>query len=100
MATISHVNFIKELIVEYSISDNLCQIKFGTFYSEVQPNLKGQLESAKIVSNETLTINQLISMSYKHFTPDQRNELSALLRANLTKKEVAKVLRNRRASYP
>ena len=64
----------------------------------MQRKLKGQLESAKIVSSEALTINQLISMSYKHFTSDQRNELSALLRASLKKKEVAKVLRKHRTS--
>ena len=69
-----------------------------TFWSEVQHELKGQLESAKIVREQTLTIDQLISMSYKHITPDQRNELSALLRANLEKKEIAKVLKKHRTS--
>jgi len=64
----------------------------------VQHELKGQLESAKIVREQTLTIDQLISMSYKHITPDQRNELSALLRANLEKKEIAKVLKKHRTS--
>jgi len=37
-------------------------------------------------------------MSYKHFTPDQRNELSALLRVSLKKKDIAKVLRKHRSS--
>ena len=64
----------------------------------MQHNLKGQLKSAKIVSVQTLTINQLISMSYKHFTSEQRNELSALLRASLKKKDIAKVLRKHRTS--
>ncbi len=64
----------------------------------MQHHEKGQLESAKIVSKETLTINQLISMSYKHFTPEQRNELSALLRVSLKKKEIAGVLEKHRSS--
>lgn len=64
----------------------------------MQHKLKGQLKSAKIVREQTLTINQLISMSYKHFTPDQRNELSALLRAKLKKKDIAKLLKKDRTS--
>jgi len=64
----------------------------------VQHKLKGQLILAKIVSSEALTINQLISMSYKHFTSDQRNELSVLLQANLKKKEIAHILKKHRAS--
>jgi len=74
------------------------QPSFPTFWSEVQHKLKGQLILAKIVSSKTLTINQLISMSYKHFTSDQRNELSVLLRVGLKKKEVAKILKKHRTS--
>ncbi len=80
------------------MNNNDCQMFVGAFCSEVQPNIKGQLKSAKIVSSQTLTINQLISMSYKHFTPEQRNELSALLRANLKKKDIARQLRKDRTS--
>jgi len=64
----------------------------------VQPNKKGQLISGKIVSKELLTINLINSMSYKHFTPEQRNELAALLRANLKKKKIAKILGKNRTS--
>ena len=64
----------------------------------MQQKLKGQLKSAKIVREQPLTINQLISMSYKHFTSDQRNELSALLQANLKKKDIARILKKNRTS--
>lgn len=37
-------------------------------------------------------------MSYKHITLDQRNELSALLRARVKKKEISKVLKKHRSS--
>lgn len=37
-------------------------------------------------------------MSYHHFTPDERNELSVLLRASLKQKDIAKILRKHRTS--
>jgi IS30 family transposase len=37
-------------------------------------------------------------MPYKHFTPDQRNELSALLRAKVKKKDIARQLKKDRTS--
>jgi IS30 family transposase len=52
---------------------------------------KGQLNSGKIVSESPLTI-LLNSMPYKHFTPEQRNELSILLRAKVKKKKIALLL--------
>lgn len=56
-------------------------------------NKKEQLRLGKIVSERSLTINNLInSMLHKHLTPEQRNELSALLRAKVKKKDVAKCL--------
>lgn len=64
----------------------------------MQHNRKGQLKSGKIVSKELLTINLINSMSHKHFTPEQRNELSALLRAKLKQKDIARQLRKNRTS--
>jgi len=62
-------------------------------------NKKEQLKSGKIVNESTLIINnQIISMLYKHFTLKQRNELSALLRAKIKKKNIAKLLRKDRTS--
>lgn len=55
-------------------------------------NKKERLRFGKIVSEPTLTINQINSMLHKHFTPEQRNELSALLRAKVKKKDIAKYL--------
>ncbi|MFH1457119.1 MAG: helix-turn-helix domain-containing protein [Patescibacteria group bacterium] len=37
-------------------------------------------------------------MPYKHFTPEQRNELSILLRAKVKKKEIAKLLNKDRTT--
>jgi IS30 family transposase len=54
--------------------------------------IKEQLESDKIVSESALTINLINSMLHKHFTSDQRNELSALLRAKVKKKDIARQL--------
>jgi transposase, IS30 family len=53
--------------------------------------LKGQLESGKIVSALPLTIT-LTNMPHKHFTPEQKNQLAALLRARIKKKNIAKQL--------
>lgn len=76
-----------------------------TFCSEVQPacpagrhSKKGQLISGTIVGEEPITINLINSMSYHHFTPEQRNELSALLQAGLPKKDIAHQLRKHRTS--
>jgi len=72
----------------------------GTFYSEVQhqDKLKGQPLWVKIVSEQPLTINQITDMPYKHFTPDKRNELAALLRARVRKKNIAKQLNRHRVT--
>lgn len=66
----------------------------GTFYSEVQhrKNQIGHPLSVKIVNEEALTINQINGMPHKHFTPEQRNALAALLRAKVKKKYIAKQL--------
>jgi IS30 family transposase len=71
-----------------------------TFYSEVQhpENQTGHPLSVKIVSKEPVTINQIDDMPYKHFTPEQRNELAALLRAKIKKKNIAKQLRKNRVT--
>lgn len=53
---------------------------------------KEQLRFGKIVGERSLTINQINSMLHKHLTPEQRNELSALLRAKVKKKDIAKYL--------
>ena len=37
-------------------------------------------------------------MPYKHFTPEQRNELSALLRTKIKKKDIAKLLKKDRTT--
>ena len=37
-------------------------------------------------------------MSYQHFTPESRNQLSALLRAKVSKKDMAKILDKHRTS--
>jgi len=57
------------------------QIKSGTFYPELQhqAQLKGQSLSSKMINEQSL-INLIKDMSFKHFTLEQRNELSALLR--------------------
>ena len=72
----------------------------GTFYSELQhqDKLKGQSLSVKIVSEQPLTINQITDMPYKHFTTDKRNELAALLRAKVKKKNIAKQLSRHRTT--
>ncbi len=54
--------------------------------------IKEQLRFGKIVDEASLTINPINSMLHKHFTPEQRNELSALLRAEVKKKDIAKYL--------
>ena len=59
---------------------------------------KEQLRFGKIVSETPLTINQIISMLHKHLTPEQRNELSALLRAKVKKKDIAKNLGKHRTT--
>lgn len=71
----------------------------GTFYSELQhqDKLKGQSLSVKIVSEQPLTINQT-DMPYKHFTPDKRNELAALLYAKVKKRKIAKLLQKSRTT--
>ena len=62
-------------------------------------NKKEQLRFGKIVSEPSLTINNLINnMLYKHLTPEQRNELSALLRARVKKKDIAKCLGKHRTT--
>lgn len=81
-----------------NINITFCQTAIATFWSEVQHKLKGLLISAKIVREQPLTINQLISMSYKHITPEQRNELAALLQVNVKKQQIAKVLKKHRTS--
>lgn len=48
--------------------------------------------------SEELIINQIMDMPYKHFTPDKRNELAALLRAGVKKKDIAKQLRKDRTT--
>jgi transposase, IS30 family len=60
-----------------------------------QDNLKGQLLSGKMI-NKQLLINLIKDMPYKHFTLNQRNELAALLRAKVKKKDIAKLLRKDR----
>jgi len=72
----------------------------GTFYSEVQHRKKEkeQLKSGRIVSEPTLTINLINSMLQKHLTPEQRNELSAFLRAKVKKKDIARYLKKDRTS--
>lgn len=69
-----------------------------TFCSEVQhfKKQKGQLRLGIIVNEASLT--NLLNMPYKHFTPNQRNELSALLRAKVKQKEIAKILRKGRTT--
>ena len=64
------------------------------FCSELQhrENQTGQPLSVKIVSEPTLTINPTTDMPHKHFTTDKRNELAALLRAKVKKKNIAKQL--------
>jgi hypothetical protein len=71
-----------------------------TFYSEVQhyENKIEQPLSVKIVSEETLTINQTTDMLFKHFTQDKKNELAALLRAKVKKKNIAKQLNRHRTT--
>ena len=71
----------------------------GTFYSEAQhqDKLKGQQLSSKMINEQSL-INLIKDMPYKHFTLEQRNELSALLRAKVRKKKIASILRKDRTT--
>lgn len=48
--------------------------------------------------NEQSLINLIKDMPHKHFTPEQRNELAALLRARVKKKNIAKQLRKDRTT--
>ena len=50
-----------------------------------------------IIVNEP-SLTNLLNMPYKHFTPEQRNELSALLRARVKKKDIANLLRKHRTT--
>lgn len=59
---------------------------------------KEQLRFGKIVSEQPLTINQIINMLHKHLTPEQRNGLSAFLRAKVKKKDIAKYLGKHRTT--
>jgi len=63
-----------------------------------QPIKKEQLISAKIINSQTLINKQIISMFYRHITSEQRNELSALLRANVKKNKIAKLLSKNRTT--
>lgn len=74
-------------------------MSYGTFYSEVQHqgNLKGQVFSSKMI-NKQLLINLINNMPYKHFTLEQRNQLSILLRTKIKKKEIARLLRKDRTT--
>ena len=54
--------------------------------------------SVRIVSNQLLTINPTDNMPNKHFTDGQRNELTALLRTKIKKKDIAKQLRKSRTT--
>ncbi len=53
--------------------------------------LKGQPEGSKIVSEQPLTIIPN-SMPHTHFTPEQKSQLAALLRARVKKKNIARQL--------
>src|SRR3990172_7351753 len=77
-----------------------CQFFLPTFCSEAQhrENEIRQPLSVKIVSEQPLTINQTTDMPYKHFTPDKRNGLAALLRAGIKKKNIAKQLDRHRTT--
>lgn len=72
----------------------------GTFYSEAQHHKTktGQPLSVKIVNTQPLTINQTTDMPYKHFTTGKRNELAALLRAGVKKKNIARQLSRHRTT--
>jgi transposase, IS30 family len=48
--------------------------------------------------NKPLLINLIKDMPYKHFTSEQRNELVALLRAKIKKKDIAKQLKKDRTT--
>ena len=52
----------------------------------------------KMISEPTLINNKLTDMPYKHFTTDKRNELVALLRAKMKKKNIAKQLSRHRTA--
>jgi len=53
----------------------------------------------KIVNEELLTINQVITgMPHKHFTLEQRNALAVLLKAKIKKKDIAKQLKKDRTT--
>jgi len=60
-----------------------------------QDNLKGQVFSGKMI-NKQLLINLTNNMSCKHFTPEQKNQLSVLLRTKT--KKIAKLLRKGRTT--
>jgi len=62
-----------------------------------QNKQKGHTKLGIIVNEPTLT-NLIINMPYNHFTREQRNELSALLRAKVKKKEIARLLRKGRTT--
>ena len=98
------LSFLFSQRLKYYYNDSIlyaqCQCFVPTFYSELQhqDKLKGQPLSVKIVSEEPLTINQITDMPYKHFTADKRNELAALLRARVRKKDIAEQLNRNRTT--
>jgi len=77
----------------------ICQPPRPTLYSELQhqDKLKGQSLSSKMINEQSL-INLINGMPYKHFTPDKRNELAALLRVKIRKKNIAKQLGRHRTT--
>jgi len=62
-----------------------------------QDNLKGHLLSGKMINKQLLT-NLINNMPYKHFTPEQKNQLSILLRTKTRKKKIARLLRKGRTT--
>jgi len=62
-----------------------------------QEDLKGHTFSSKMIIEQSIT-NLINNMPYKHFTPEQKNQLSVLLRTKTKKKEIAKLLRKGRTT--
>jgi len=70
-----------------------------TFWSEVQRSIQYKKTSllGKIIKYHLIN-NLEIEMPYQHITPEQRNELSALLIAKIKKKDIAKQLGKHRST--
>jgi IS30 family transposase len=82
---------------EINTKKHSCQSPIPTFYPQVQHPLKKDIPLGIMENTQLLPLTDN-EMSYTHITASQRNELSALLRANAKQKEIARLLEKDRTT--